>query len=69
MTDRRNKGKYEVCTDCGAHLDHGEHCDCGEEDSPQDAVYKAEDIYKEKQALVAVEAFGYEERTYIANAV
>ena len=48
MTDRRNKGKYEVCTDCGAHLDHGEHCDCGEEDSPQDAVYKAEDIYKEK---------------------
>lgn len=48
MTDRRNKGKYEVCTDCGAHLDHGKQCDCREEDSPQDAVYKAEDIYKEK---------------------
>lgn len=27
MTDRRNKGKYEVCQDCGAHLDHGEQCD------------------------------------------
>ena len=69
MTDRRNKGKYEVCTDCGAHLDHGEQCDCREEDSPQDAVYKAEDIYKEKQALVAVEAFGYEERTYSERCV
>ena len=20
--------KYEVCPNCGAHLDHGEHCDC-----------------------------------------
>ena len=39
MTDRRNKGKYEVCQDCGAHLDHGEQCDCREEDSSQDAVY------------------------------
>ena len=48
MTDRRNKGKYEVCQDCGAHLDHGEQCDCREEDSSQDAVYEAEDIYKEK---------------------
>lgn len=19
---------YRVCPDCGAHLDHGEHCDC-----------------------------------------
>ena len=28
MADRRNKGKYEVCQDCGAHLDHGEQCDC-----------------------------------------
>lgn len=45
MTDRRNKGKYEVCQDCGAHLDHGEQCDCREEDSSQDAVYKAEDKF------------------------
>lgn len=21
--------KYEVCENCGAHLDHGEKCDCG----------------------------------------
>lgn len=48
MTDRRNKGKYEVCQDCGAHLDHGEQCDCREEDSSQDAVYKAEVYNKEK---------------------
>ena len=20
--------KYRVCPHCGAHLDHGEHCDC-----------------------------------------
>lgn len=20
--------KYKVCPNCGAHLDHGEHCDC-----------------------------------------
>lgn len=52
MTDRRNKGKYEVCQDCGAHLDHGEQCDCREEDFPQDAVYKAEDIYKEKAGSI-----------------
>lgn len=48
MTDRRNKGKYEVCTDCGAHLDHGEQCDCREEDSPQVPFIRQEDIYKEK---------------------
>ncbi len=28
MTTRKNKGKYEVCQTCGAHLDHGEQCDC-----------------------------------------
>lgn len=28
MTERRNKGKYEVCMRCGAHLDHGERCGC-----------------------------------------
>ncbi|MBD5151568.1 MAG: hypothetical protein HDT16_03515 [Oscillibacter sp.] len=22
---------YHTCPDCGAHLDHGEHCDCREE--------------------------------------
>lgn len=23
--------KYEVCENCGAHLDHGEKCDCTHE--------------------------------------
>ncbi len=31
MAARKNKGKYEVCQECGAHLDHGEQCDCEEE--------------------------------------
>ncbi len=31
MTARKNEGKYEVCQECGAHLDHGEVCDCEEE--------------------------------------
>lgn len=47
MTDRRNKGKYEVCQDCGAHLDHGEQCDCA---SIYASIYKEEtdSIYKEE---------------------
>lgn len=24
--------KYEVCENCGAHLDHGEKCDCENEE-------------------------------------
>lgn len=28
---QENKGKYEECENCGAHLDHGEKCDCEEE--------------------------------------
>lgn len=43
MTDRRNKGKYEVCQDCGAHLDHGEQYDC--ESSCKE---ETESIYKEE---------------------
>nr|DAE68626.1 MAG TPA: SelR domain [Caudoviricetes sp.]DAJ40348.1 MAG TPA: SelR domain [Caudoviricetes sp.] len=43
MTDRRNKGKYEVCTDCGAHLDHGEQCDCASSYEEE-----AESVYKEE---------------------
>lgn len=40
MTYRVKSGKYEVCRNCGAHLDHGERCDCMErkkEDSAQTA--------------------------------
>lgn len=37
MTDRKNKGKYEVCQDCGAHLDHGERCDCQDEEKKASA--------------------------------
>lgn len=32
MTYRVRSGKYEVCGSCGAHLDHGEKCDCGEQE-------------------------------------
>lgn len=28
-------GKFDVCTECGAHLDPGEKCDCEEERQPQ----------------------------------
>lgn len=52
MTARKNKGKYEVCRDCGAHLDHGERCDCEERQAAaqQDAIYKVETapIYQEE---------------------
>lgn len=43
MTARKNEGKYELCQDCGAHLDHGEQCDC-------ESIYKEEtdSIYKEE---------------------
>ena len=43
MTDRMNKGKYEVCQDCGAHLDHGEQCDCA-----SSYEVEAESVYKEE---------------------
>ncbi len=42
MTQRKNEGKYEVCRNCGAHLDHGEPCDCEEERSAQEPIYKEE---------------------------
>lgn len=29
-------GKFDVCTDCGANLDHGEKCDCEEERQSQE---------------------------------
>lgn len=32
MAYRTKSGKYEFCPDCGAHLDHGEKCDCIEQD-------------------------------------
>ena len=27
--------KYETCDDCGANLDHGESCDCKEDEERQ----------------------------------
>lgn len=27
----KKNGKCDVCTECGANLDPGEQCDCGEE--------------------------------------
>lgn len=42
MTQRKNEGKYEICQSCGAHLDHGEPCDCQEERPEQQPVYKEE---------------------------
>ncbi len=26
---KKRQRQYEVCPNCGAHLDHGEKCDCG----------------------------------------
>lgn len=28
MTEKKSR-HFEVCPDCGAHLDYGERCDCG----------------------------------------
>ena len=28
-------GKFDICTECGAHLDPGEKCDCEEEHQQQ----------------------------------
>ncbi len=28
--------KYETCDDCGANLDHGESCDCKEDEEQQE---------------------------------
>lgn len=38
MAEKR-KRPYEVCPDCGAHLDHGERCDCSGEDKREEAIY------------------------------
>ncbi len=35
MTYRVRSGKYEVCGNCGAHLDHGEKCDCAEREKKE----------------------------------
>ena len=29
-------GKFDICTECGAHLDPGEKCDCEEERRSQE---------------------------------
>ncbi len=29
-------GKYCICPDCGAHLDHGETCDCNQKEPPSE---------------------------------
>lgn len=39
MTMTVKNGKFDICTECGAHLDPGEKCDCEEEhqqDKPVD---------------------------------
>lgn len=30
ITTRIKAGKYEICAQCGAHLDPGERCDCSD---------------------------------------
>lgn len=35
MTIKSESGKYEICQDCGAHLDHGEKCDCARKDDTE----------------------------------
>lgn len=32
---RSDCGKYEICQDCGAHLDHGEKCDCAQDNADE----------------------------------
>lgn len=43
MTQRKNEGKYEVCQECGAHLDHGEQCDCEVEPTESKTIYYKEE--------------------------
>lgn len=48
MTARTNEGKYEVCVECGAHLDHGEECDCEEERASEQSFMTNEgDVFEE----------------------
>lgn len=42
--------KFSVCPDCGAHLDHGEVCDCRAKKEPP-PVYETEDG-KENQRMM-----------------
>ncbi len=32
--------KYRTCPRCGAHLDHGERCDCQEEKAETEELYR-----------------------------
>lgn len=32
--------KYKKCPHCGAHLDHGEHCDCEDSTKEQDKPHR-----------------------------
>ena len=34
--------KYRVCPHCGAHLDHGEHCDCEKKQTAEGAGQHAD---------------------------
>lgn len=43
MTYRAKSGKYEVCRNCGAHLDHGERYDCMERENRQEKGGAAKD--------------------------
>lgn len=32
------KGMFKTCSNCGAHLDHGERCDCEKKEKPGKAA-------------------------------
>lgn len=47
--------KFSICPDCGAHLDHGERCDCGAKREPP-PVRETEDG-KGNQRMITHNAF------------
>ena len=37
--------KYTTCGDCGANLDHGESCDCKEDEERQEETAETEESH------------------------
>ncbi len=35
---------YEICENCGAHLDHGERCDCEKKKAPTAATARTSEL-------------------------